>query len=231
MIPNDLRKVWDQGKEVGLDHCIPNSSWAYRWAKASCAAVAVQGTWKHQYSALVGTVRSVCYTLHHSFTVLSDHLLLSMVALPVRGRSRFPSPNHTELLSLLSFLLSKPKTLLVSPDMWMIQGSSGGGKLGNVCVVGMLSRTFSKTNVRFDTNNCRGWEKTLCYRELGWFAQLPRVGVTHCKDRRWKEQLTPGEMRSGQGGWPNGSTEKCCTPCSFLVVFNFQNAPGACWTF
>lgn len=114
-----------------------------------------------QFKALGNTnilpwVRSVCYTLHHSFTVLSDHLLLSMVALPVRGRSRFPSPNHTELLSLLSFLLSKPKTLLVSPDMWMIQGSSGGGKLGNVCVVGMFSRTFSKTNVRFDTNNCRG---------------------------------------------------------------------------
>lgn len=156
MIPNELRKAWVQAEELGLDHCISNSSWALRWAKASCAAVAAQGTWKHQYSALVGTVRSVCCTLCHSFTVLSHHLLLSMVALPARGRCRFPSPNHTKLLALLSSLLSEPKTLFVSPDMWMIQGSSGGGKLGNVCVVGMLSRTFSKTNVRFDTNKCRG---------------------------------------------------------------------------
>lgn len=62
----------------------------------------------------------------------------------------------------------------------------------------------------------------------GDFAQLPRVGVTHCKDRRWKEQITTEEMRFGQGGWPNGSTAKCCTPCFFLVVFNFQNALGAC---
>lgn len=42
--------------------------------------------------------------------------------------------------------------------MWMIQGSSGGGKLGNVCVVGMLSRTFSKTNVRFDTTTAEAEE-------------------------------------------------------------------------
>lgn len=65
MIANELRKAWVQAEELGLDHCIPNSSWALRWAKASCAAVAAQGTWKHQYSALVGTVRSVCCTFIH----------------------------------------------------------------------------------------------------------------------------------------------------------------------
>lgn len=111
MIPNELRKAWVQAEELGLDHCISNSSWALRWAKASCAAVAAQGTWKHQYSALVGTERSVCCTLCHSFTVLSGHLLLSMVALPARGRCRFPSPSHTKLLALLSSLLSEPLCL------------------------------------------------------------------------------------------------------------------------
>lgn len=31
-------------------------------------------------------------------------------------------------------------------------------------------------------------------------CSLPPVGVTHCKDRRWKEQFTPGEMRLGRVG-------------------------------
>lgn len=39
---DELWEVW--AKEVGLHHCIPNSSCTCRCAKASCAAVAAQGT-------------------------------------------------------------------------------------------------------------------------------------------------------------------------------------------
>lgn len=89
-----------------------------------------------------------------------------------------------------------------------------------VCVVGMLSRTFSKTNVRFDTNNCRGWKKIFYYEKLWWFAQLLHVGVTHCKVRRWKEQFTSEEMIFWQRGRPNGSTTGAHLACFWLYLIS-----------
>lgn len=101
----------------------------------------------------------------------------------------------------------------------------------HVCVVCILSRTFSKTDVIFDTNKCRGWKKTFDYKKSWWFAQLLRVGVTHCKVRRWKERFPLEEMVFWQGGWPNGSSANWYTPCLFLAIFNFHHLLGACCTF
>lgn len=175
-----------------------------------------------------GGSSEVC-VLHcdHSFTLLSYHLIFPVVALPVRGRSWFPSPNHTQILALLSFFLPEPKALHQS-QTWDDSGQFWGW---HCLCCGHVEQDLHGDKCQIWYKQGQRLRQTLCYRELGWCAQLPPVGVTHCKDRRWKEQFTPGEMRFGQGGWPNGSTAKCCTPCFFLVVFNFQNAPGACWTF
>lgn len=167
-----------------------------------------------------GGCSEVC-VLHfdQSFTVLHDHLIFPMVALPIHGGSWFPSHNHTQFLALLSFFLSVPKPLHYSPQTrgWF-RAALGEGSRGMFVLWACWAGPSE--------DKCQLWYKQvqrlgeeLCYRELGWFAQLPRVGVTHCKDRRWKEQFTPGEMRFGQGGWPNGSTAKCCTPCFFSCLY------------
>lgn len=151
MIPNELRKAWVQAEELGLDHCYPKQLLGLEMGKS---LLCCSGSSGHLETPIFcpGGYSEVCVLHIHSLFSLAIYFFPWLPFLHVEDAD-FPPPTTP---SYWLFFPPYFQSLFVSPDMWMIQGSSGGGKLGNVCVVGMLSRTFSKTNVRFDTNKCRG---------------------------------------------------------------------------
>lgn len=71
MVPSELCKVWVQAKELGLHHSIPNSSCTTDVQKPLVLQRQLRAFRNTKYSAMVGTVRPLCYTLiiHFPFSM------------------------------------------------------------------------------------------------------------------------------------------------------------------